>query len=242
MKLFVFVLRFGFRKHFFTKLNQTQTQMQQQLKFKNLTGRATLPKRATPESAGLDLYSAVNITIPGRGQATVDTDLSVALNPETYGRIAPRSGLALKKKILVNGGVIDKDYRGEIRVILVNLGDEDVEIKEKEAIAQFIEERIAFSEPVWADELGDTQRGANGFGSTDSKTICSPKKRKSSEMEEEEESEASEPSKKHKEEGAEAEAEAEAEPPVEASPKEAQAKKEEATAANDTAETAVVSE
>ena len=79
---------------------------------KKLNENASYPIKATPKAAGYDICSSVKITVPARQHALVKTGLSWACPPNTYARIAPRSGLALKKKIAVGAGVIDEDYRG----------------------------------------------------------------------------------------------------------------------------------
>lgn len=83
------------------------------LKFKKLTERAIIPKRASPHAAGYDLHSATEIVVPSKGKILVPTNLSCAIPHGCYGRIAPRSGLASKHFIDVGAGVIDSDYRGE---------------------------------------------------------------------------------------------------------------------------------
>ena len=80
------------------------------MRVKLLTERATIPQRMTPGSAGYDLSSAYSLVIPAKGKALVGTDLSISVPPNTYGRIAPRSGLAWKHHIDVGAGVIDFDY------------------------------------------------------------------------------------------------------------------------------------
>ena len=83
-----------------------------------------------------------------------------------YGRIAPRSGLALKKFIDVGAGVVDEDYRGELGVVLFNFGEEDFEINMGDKIDQLIFEKIKTPEIVEVDTLEETRRGGKGFGST----------------------------------------------------------------------------
>lgn len=83
------------------------------LKFKKLSEKAIIPKKATSYAAGYDLYSAKEITVPKHGKILVPTNLSCAIPVGCYGRIAPRSGLASKHFIDVGAGVIDSDYRGE---------------------------------------------------------------------------------------------------------------------------------
>lgn len=92
---------------------------------KRLSERATLPARATAQSAGYDLCSAVDVTIPAKGKAVVPTDLAIAVPEGTYGRVAPRSGLAVKHFIDTGAGVIDADYRGNVGVVLFNHSDVD---------------------------------------------------------------------------------------------------------------------
>lgn len=84
----------------------------------------------------------------------------------TYGRVAPRSGLAAKHGIDTMAGVIDADYRGQVGVILANLSDTDFEIKEGDRIAQLIIEKIVMPEVVVVEKLAESVRGAGGFGST----------------------------------------------------------------------------
>lgn len=96
----------------------------------------------------------------------VKTDIQIEVPEGTYGRVAPRSGLAWKNSIDVGAGVIDQDYRGNVGVILFNYSDIDFEIKKGDRIAQLICERIVHPVVVEAETLTDTTRGAGGFGST----------------------------------------------------------------------------
>jgi len=90
------------------------------LQYVKLTPNALPPTRGSSMAAGIDLKSAYNITIPAFGKGLVETDLAILVPPGCYGRIAPRSGLALHHHINVGGGVIDADYRGNVCVILFN--------------------------------------------------------------------------------------------------------------------------
>ncbi len=92
--------------------------------------------------------------------------MAIAIPENTYARIAPRSGLAVKKFIDTGAGVVDYDYRGEVGVVLFNHSDENFEIKVGDRIAQLILERICMAECVETEELFDTDRGSGGFGST----------------------------------------------------------------------------
>mmetsp|Transcript_9555 Transcript_9555/g.18392 ORF Transcript_9555/g.18392 Transcript_9555/m.18392 type:complete len:187 (-) Transcript_9555:17-577(-) len=136
------------------------------LSIKRLSDKATIPQRGSEFSAGLDLSSAEDKVIPAGERALVKTDLSIACPAGTYARIAPRSGLALKKGIDTGAGVVDADYRGPVGVILFNWGKEDFEIKVGDRIAQLILEQIVLPDVVETDELPETVRGDGGFGST----------------------------------------------------------------------------
>lgn len=94
-----------------------------ELLIKLLSPSATLPTRGSPLAAGLDLYAAEAITLPARGRDLVSTQIAIAVPAGTYGRIAPRSGLAAKHGINVGAGVVDADYRGEVKVVLFNHND-----------------------------------------------------------------------------------------------------------------------
>ena len=133
---------------------------------KRLNEHATLPARGSPLAAGYDLSSSEDVSIPKGTRGLVGTGIAFTVPHETYGRIAPRSGLAVKKGIQVGAGVIDRDYTGEVKVVLFNHGDEDFEIKKGDRIAQLIIEKIEMPEVKLVDELLDTQRGEGGFGST----------------------------------------------------------------------------
>ncbi|ORX34981.1 hypothetical protein BD324DRAFT_633486 [Kockovaella imperatae] len=133
---------------------------------KRLSDKATVPTRGSPLSAGYDLYSAEDIQVPGRGKALVDLQISIACPEGTYGRVAPRSGLASKHSIDTGAGVIDADYRGPVKVLLYNHSDTDFEIKTGDRIAQLILERVAMVSLQEVDDLEATSRGAGGFGST----------------------------------------------------------------------------
>jgi dUTP pyrophosphatase len=106
------------------------------------------------------------MTIPARGRALVPTDISISVPVGTYGRVAPRSGLANKHGIDTMAGVIDADYRGPVGVILANLSDVDFEVKVGDRIAQLIVEKIVMPDVVVVQKLEESVRGAGGFGST----------------------------------------------------------------------------
>ncbi len=110
--------------------------------------------------------SAYAGVVPARGRALLKTDIAIAVPAGTYGRVAPRSGLALKAGIDTGAGVIDADYRGNVGVILFNHSDTDFAVAAGDRIAQLILEAIVTPPVAAVDELDDTDRGADGFGST----------------------------------------------------------------------------
>jgi dUTP pyrophosphatase len=136
------------------------------LSFKKLDGRAVLPLRGSSYAAGLDLYSIEDLTIAPKQRYLARTGLAVAIPDGYYGRIAPRSGLALRTGLDVLSGVIDADYRGEIGCLLYNTGDETINLPAQSKICQLIIEKIITPEAVWANEINETDRGSGGFGST----------------------------------------------------------------------------
>ncbi len=129
-----------------------------------------LPQYATAQSAGMDLRANLTevITLKPLERAMIPTGLFIAL-PEGYeAQVRPRSGLAAKHGITVlnSPGTIDADYRGEIKVILVNLSNENFEIKDGERVAQMVIAKHESAEMVEVKELEETERGAGGFGHT----------------------------------------------------------------------------
>ena len=118
-------------------------------------------------AAGHDIYALKSGTISAQRQMLVETRIAIGLPEGTYGRLAARSGMASKHGIAVGGGVIDADYTGEVRVILRNHGTTNYEFKAEDRIAQLIVKRIQTSEAVVVDQLVETERGTQGFGSTD---------------------------------------------------------------------------
>jgi dUTP pyrophosphatase len=129
-----------------------------------------LPTPASPGSAGLDLRAAVaaDLTLQPGERALVPTGLALAIPPGWEGQVRPRSGLAIRHGIgLVNApGTLDSDYRGEVSVLLVNLGQEPFTVRRGDRIAQLL---LARAEPIeWQEEeeLPGTARGEGGFGST----------------------------------------------------------------------------
>lgn len=131
-----------------------------------------LPAYATTQAAGLDLRAAVAedaaVTLAPGARALVPTGLKIALEPGFEAQVRPRSGLALDHGItcLNTPGTIDSDYRGEVGVILVNLGQEPFVIRRGERIAQMVIARHEQAAIAEVESLDETARGAGGFGST----------------------------------------------------------------------------
>lgn len=136
------------------------------LNFKRLDPGAVLPVRGSSLSAGLDICAIEDLTIQPGERVLARTGLAVAIPEGYYGRLAPRSGLATQKGLDTLAGVIDADYRGEIRCLLYNAGDEAIHLLAQSKVCQLIIEKIAKPTAVWADEISDTDRGTGGFGST----------------------------------------------------------------------------
>ncbi|CCK71683.1 bifunctional dITP/dUTP diphosphatase KNAG_0H02680 [Huiozyma naganishii CBS 8797] len=128
---------------------------------------ATAPTKGSHAAAGYDIYASQPTTIPAGGQGLVATDVSFTVPLGTYGRIAPRSGLAVKHGIQTGAGVVDRDYTGEVRIVLFNHSQRDFTVERGDRVAQLILERIVDdAEVVVVDSLEESARGAGGFGST----------------------------------------------------------------------------
>lgn len=127
-----------------------------------------LPAYATEGAAGMDVFSAEDVTLPSRGRHAVATGFAVAIPPGYELQVRPRSGLALKHGISLPNtpGTIDSDYRGELKVILINLGDDAFHIARGDRIAQLVLAPVTLAAWHEVEALGDTARGSGGFGST----------------------------------------------------------------------------
>lgn len=142
-----------------------------ELRIRKVRQNASVPRRATDGSAGLDLCACIEepVTIPARGSVTVPSGIAIALEDNTAAAfVFARSGLAIKHGIgLLNGvGVVDSDYRGEIRIGLINQSDTPYVIEPGERIAQLIVMPVCVPAVIETDTLDETVRGEGGFGST----------------------------------------------------------------------------
>ena len=159
----------------FTMLIQFLWSKKPEIKFILTSDKATPPERGTLKSAGFDLKSSEDSSIPPRSRKAIKINVKVVLPPNTYGRIASRSGLSFKNGIEVGAGVVDEDYQNDLMVILHNHSDEEFVVKEKDRIAQFIVEPVVYPTTFIQDVDGSIQtinrcirnvRGLGGFGST----------------------------------------------------------------------------
>ncbi|MFU0831930.1 MAG: Deoxyuridine 5'-triphosphate nucleotidohydrolase [Oscillospiraceae bacterium] len=141
------------------------------IRIKKLKPNAILPTRGSAGAAGLDLYACIDepILIEPRGLYRIPTGVAVALpGPETVGLIFARSGLGVKHGVSLSNavGVIDSDYRGELIVGLCNMGETPYLLSPGERFAQLVVMPVYRAELEETDDLGETQRGDGGFGST----------------------------------------------------------------------------
>lgn len=141
-----------------------------------------LPEHQTEHAAGLDLVAAVPadapLVIEPGAYAMVPTGLCIALPPGTEGQVRPRSGLAARHGVTVlnSPGTIDADYRGEIKIILINHGNEPFAVSRGMRIAQLIVANFVYTQVKIVSSLSETMRGTGGFGSTGIKHEANPRK------------------------------------------------------------------
>ncbi len=138
------------------------------LRVKKLHPQAKLPECKSKGAVGLDLYSVEEVEIPPKEYRSVGTGVAVEIEKGYEGEIRPRSGLAVKYGIgvLNSPGTVDWDYRGEIRVILFNLGKTTFTVKKGMRVAQLVISKIYTPKVIEVDKLSTTTRGGGGFGST----------------------------------------------------------------------------
>lgn len=138
------------------------------VRIKQLHSDARPPLYKTAGAAGMDLHACEALSIPPRSHAMVRTGLALAIPAGLVGLVCPRSGLAAEKRVTVlnSPGVIDSDYRGEVKVLLVNHGSFDFEIQVGDRIAQLLITPALRAVMFDGEDLGSTERGSGGFGST----------------------------------------------------------------------------
>jgi dUTP pyrophosphatase len=139
------------------------------LRVVRLHPRATLPARAHPDDAGLDLHALEAATLAPGERASIPTGIAIEIEPGHAGLVLPRSGLAARHGIsVVNApGLIDSGYRGELRVLLLNNDSSaSFEVEAGDRIAQLVLIAVAIAEPIEVTQLSDTPRGVGGFGSS----------------------------------------------------------------------------
>jgi len=107
------------------------TASDQSVTVKKLSNEARVPKTGSARAAGHDMYANEGTDVPARGQAILGTGIAIGLPQNTYGQIAPPSSLAVKHSLRANAGVIDSDYRGEVKVVLANLGDQPYRVEKE---------------------------------------------------------------------------------------------------------------
>jgi dUTP pyrophosphatase len=126
----------------------------------------SLPEYSSTGAAGADLRASEPLTIPAGGRAAVPTAVRLQIPPGHVGLVWPRSGLAVRHGIDTLAGVIDSDYRGEVRVVLVNLGEEPFRIEKGDRVAQLLVQQVERAGFTAVPSIDDTDRGGGGFGST----------------------------------------------------------------------------
>ena len=138
------------------------------VKFLKIMDGAIIPFYAHKGDAGLDIFSAENVMLGAGERKRVKTGIKIELPKGCVGLVWDKSGIALNEGVKIMGGVIDSGYRGEILIVLVNLGKNSYGIKRGQKIAQLLIQKIEEAEIEIVDIIGETNRGADGFGSTGS--------------------------------------------------------------------------
>lgn len=137
-----------------------------QIKFKKLNENAVAPNYAHSFDAGMDLFSLENISISVGERVQISTGIAMEI-PEGYvGLIWDKSGLAQKSGLKTLGGVVDSQYRGEIKIGIINLSGENFQFEKGQKVAQMLIQKVEQVELIETENLSDTSRGEDGFGST----------------------------------------------------------------------------
>ena len=121
-----------------------------------------MPKRGTENAAGFDLFASVTTVVEPGERQLIPTGVAIACPSGTYARIAPRSGLSIKKSLDIGAGVVDADYRGEVMVVLINNGKSPFTVETGSRIAQLVPERISNCQAIRAPWLAES-KGTDGI-------------------------------------------------------------------------------
>jgi dUTP pyrophosphatase len=138
------------------------------VRVKRLNEEAKLPKKALPGDAGYDVFTNEQVALQPGERKLIGTGIKIAVPQGYEAQVRPKSGLAINYGITVlnTPGTIDPNYRGELKVILINLSDKEVKIEKGQKIAQIIFNKVETPEIIEVDELDETERNEKGFGST----------------------------------------------------------------------------
>ena len=139
------------------------------LKYKKLTETAKAPVKAHPSDAGFDVFADESVIITPRETVGVNLGIAIQLNKGFFADVRPRSGMSLNTGLKCMYGTVDNGYRGPIKAIFFNSGDQIESINHGDKIAQLVIQHLPNCEPMEVDELSPSDRGENGFGSTGGK-------------------------------------------------------------------------
>ena len=141
------------------------------LKFVKLSSNIKTPSKSTKFAVGLDIHSPATYIISAKDQAIIPTGLRIQIPPGHYGHLCSKSGLAMQHHVHVRAGIIDPDYTGEVKVLLLNLGHKPFQVSSGDAIAQLILEKVSTPILQRVDTLPSTNRGDRGCGLPKSNTL-----------------------------------------------------------------------
>ena len=141
------------------------------LKFVKLSSNIKTPSKSTKFAVGLDIHSPANYIISAKDQTIIPTGLRIQIPPGHYGHLCSKSGLAMQHHVHVGAGILDPDYTGEVKVLLLNLGHKPFQVSSGDAIAQLILEKVSTPILHRVDTLPSTNRGDRGCGLPKSNTL-----------------------------------------------------------------------
>lgn len=140
------------------------------MEVQRLSPNAELPRRVTPFSAGWDLFISEEAVVEAGTRKLLPTSIAVKIPVGYCGQLWTKSGLASKKSVEIGAGIIDSDYRGEVKVLFINDSEEDIALKKGDPIAQMVIVSICTESIIEVASLDSTQRGSMGFGMADEVT------------------------------------------------------------------------